>query len=80
MNVPLLSFGPKSESLQKKSTNILSVFTKTVEELTTVNADAEVEANKKTEEIKVAQAELESLEKLREANTKVIEKINLILS
>ena len=76
----ILSSGPKSVSLQKKSTDILSIFTKAVEDLNKVNENAAKEAIKKEEEIALATLELESLDKLTTVNAKIVAKINAILN
>lgn len=71
---------PVSLVLKDKAANVLSVFQKTIDELTVVNSQALEEKNRKTETIKEAEQEVFSLDVLIQDNSKVIGKINKILN
>jgi len=79
----LFSSKPKQtdvELLKEKTSNILSVFTKTMEDLKQVNSEIETARTEKLELIKQLTAEHLELETTMTANASVIEKIQNILS
>lgn len=69
-----------SESLQKKSVNILSVFTKTIDDLRSVNEKANAQASNNREEAAKLILEADTLNRIELDNAKVIEKIKQILN
>lgn len=69
-----------SESLQKKSADILGVFTKTVTSLQEVNSKAQAQSTANREEAKALLTEAESLDAVVASNSKVIGKISSILN
>lgn len=69
-----------SESLQKKSTDILGVFTKTVESLKEVNAKASTQAQTNRSEAQTLLNEASNLDAVVNSNAKVIGKIESILN
>lgn len=73
-------FSDKITSLRKKSESIVNVFTKTVNELKTVNAEVVVVSDTKTAEIAKLEQEVADLASIKMANEKVISKIETILS
>lgn len=66
------------EKLQKNSDKILSVFTKTITDLTTVNQEVDSHIEFRESEIKRINAETENLNNIKVNNQKVIDKINKI--
>lgn len=69
-----------SESLQKKSSDILSIFTKTISDLKDVNVKATNQAAANRDEAQKLIAEANSLSAVASDNAKVIEKIEAILA
>lgn len=67
------------DKLQKSSDKILNVFTKTITDLTTVNAEVDTNIATRDAEIKRIQDETAKLAVIKEANQKVIDKITKIL-
>jgi len=76
----LFSTTKLSSSLADKSTKILTIFTKTIEDLKQVNQQAEAEIAEKERIINEAQEEKSSLQDLTLENNKIINNINSILS
>lgn len=68
-----------SSSLQKKTSSILDVFTKTISGLQDVIASAKDQAKAKEDEIRAAQIEKEALEKIASDNQAVVDKISSFL-
>ena len=66
-------------SLSNRGTAAISIFTKTVKELTEINSEITTCAKFKHEEIEKLQYETQELAKQEQFNTKIINKINLIL-
>jgi t-SNARE complex subunit (syntaxin) len=64
------------QKVQRKSAEIVSIFTKTVNDLTTVNGEIETQVQDKEEEKQEIEKDLHTLRTLKEENTKVIGKIN----
>lgn len=73
-------FASKVTNLRKKSDSIISIFTKTVNELKTVNAEADSISDVKNAEIAKLQQEVTELDAIKASNEKVISKIETILS
>ena len=73
-------FASKVTNLRKKSDSIISIFTKTVNELKTVNAEADSISDVKNAEIAKLQQEVTDLDAIKASNEKVISKIETILS
>lgn len=69
-----------SQSLQKRSSDILSTFNKTITELKDVNAKAEAQAASNREEAKKLVDEAVSLDSVTRNNSRVIEKIESFLA
>jgi uncharacterized coiled-coil DUF342 family protein len=67
------------QSLQKKTNNILSVFSKTVDELLKVNNEAHAKVNSNKEIINDLTNENTSLQTMTEQNNKVITNIKSLL-
>lgn len=74
----LLLKAPESavKTLQKKSEDILSVFTKTVEELKSVNSSVDKEVSDREVQKAKIENELAELSKTKQKNEAVIYKIN----
>lgn len=68
-----------SSSLQKKTSSILDVFTKTISTLQDIIVSAKDQAKVKEDEIKAAQAEKEALEKVASNNQAIVDKLNNLL-
>ena len=68
-----------SSSLQKKTSSILDVSTKTITSLQDVITNAKDQVKVKEEEIKSAQAEKEALEKIAADNQIIIDKLGNLL-
>lgn len=75
----ILKTSVTSSSLQKKTSSILDVFTKTINNLQDIIASAKDQAKVKEDEIKAAQAEKEALEKVASDNQVIIDKLNNLL-
>lgn len=75
----ILQKSETSSSLQKKTSSILDVFTKTITNLQDVITNAKDQVKVKEEEIKSAQAEKEALEKIAADNQTIIDKISSLL-
>lgn len=73
-------FSTKVESLRKKSESIVSIFTKTVNDLKIVNTETQAASDAKSAEIIKLQQEVTELESIKLSNEKVISKIETILS
>lgn len=73
-------FTPKNQvaNLQKKSSQILDVFTKTVSDLTKVNAEIQAVSDQKTLEKEQLEKELSELSNQKDSNNKIVDKINKI--
>lgn len=70
----------KVERLQKASKDAFSVFTKTVNKLKNLNESIQVEKDSRIQEMQDLQAEINTLDLQEQANNKVIERINQIVS
>ena len=70
--------GNSIENLQKQSTDIVSIFTKTVEDLKTVNTHVETQEKQRIEQKAKIDAELAALSTIKVDNEKVISKISKI--
>lgn len=68
-----------SSSLQKKTSSILDVFTKTISNLQDIITSAKDQAKVKEDEIKAAQIEKEALEKVASDNQVIVDKLNNLL-
>lgn len=75
----ILKTSVTSSSLQKKTSSILDVFTKTINSLQDVIASAKDQAKAKEDEIRAAQIEKEALEKIALDNQNVVDKISSFL-
>lgn len=75
-------FSTKSpvEALQQESTDVINVFTSTVEKLNAINLKADEERLKRVEIIKKAEEEQLALENQIVANKKVVTKIQEFLA
>lgn len=73
-------FSTKVENLRKKSESIVSIFTKTVNDLKAVNTETQAASDVKNAEIVKLQQEVTDLEAIKSSNEKVISKIETILS
>lgn len=71
--------GNSVSSISKKSSNILDIFNKTINDLNAVNSTIDDEADSKQLEIERLTAEREHLTKLKDKHNKVIAKITGIL-
>jgi len=67
------------ELLQERSRNVLGVFTKTMEDLKTVNAEIETAKTEKNQLINQLTIETQALETTMAKNSLVIDKIQKIL-
>jgi hypothetical protein len=67
------------KSLSNKSSNIVDVFTKTVNKLTTVNEQASKAISRREEEMSKLEGEKVALGAMVASNEKVITKLNSIL-
>ncbi len=76
----MFSSNKSVESLKKRAGNIVNVFTKTVNDLTKVNEEIEVEINSRQVEALRLNAEAADLKVLKTTNEKVVNKINDILA
>lgn len=72
-------FGTTIEQLQNKSKNTLDIFTKTVNDLLAINAEANIEVDKRNESITRLANERKILNNVISENEKVISKIQNIL-
>jgi hypothetical protein len=68
------------KKLQGKSTDIVSVFTKTVNKLLEVNNEIESEKKSRLEKITKAQTEHDALHVQQEQNAEIISKINKLIN
>lgn len=75
----ILKISVTSSSLQKKTSSILDVFTKTINSLQDVITSAKDQAKAKEDEIRAAQIEKEALEKIASDNQAVVDKISSFL-
>ena len=71
--------GDNVSQLTNRSLNALTVFTKTINELTEVNSEIETSVKFKNEEIEKLQEETKVLAEQEVINTKIINKINNLL-
>lgn len=67
------------ESHKNSSSNILDVFTRTIDDLTEVNSGIELSIQSRVKTIDKLQDEGSQLTKLRESNSKIISKLNSIM-
>lgn len=75
----ILNTSVTSSSLQKKTSSVLDVFTKTINTLQDIIVSAKDQAKVKEDEIKAAQAEKEALEKVASNNQVIVDKLNNLL-
>lgn len=75
----ILNTSVTSSSLQKKTSSVLDVFTKTINTLQDIIVSAKDQAKVKEDEIKAAQAEKEALEKVASNNQAIVDKLNNLL-
>lgn len=75
----ILKTSVTSSSLQKKTSSILDVFTKTITSLQDIITSAKDQAKVKEDEIKAAQVEKEALKKVASDNQAIIDKLNNLL-
>lgn len=68
------------EKLQKNSDKIVNVFTKTINDLTTVNQEVDTHIESRNAEIERINAENAKLVSIKDANQKVIDKISKIFA
>jgi cell division protein FtsB len=73
-------FANKVDSLQKKSDNIFNVFNKTLNELQKVNEQISDEEAKREAEIARIQDEKDALAATKQANEKMIGKLNAFIN
>lgn len=73
-------FGSTIEQLQNKSKNTLDIFTKTVRELTEINAEAKAEVQIRNEKINSLIDEKNTLIDVISENEKIVTKIQNILN
>jgi len=76
MNINQYLPGSQVEKLQKKSENVLSVFTKTVNDLKNINDSVEKEVAIREDEKRILEQELSALNEVRAKNNLVVSKIN----
>ena len=67
------------ELLTEKSTNVVNVFTRTVTELQEINTDIGESVDEMNEAKKKLEGDMESLNKVRQSNEKVIFNIQKIM-
>lgn len=70
-----IQIGDKVEKLQKKSESVISVFTKTVNELVQVDNEIDTEIGKRQQEITELQAEVDALTVTKSKNESVVNRI-----
>lgn len=70
----------KIQGLKNKSTAIMSIFTKTKEDLIAVNNEISAEESVRNTKIAALNAELSDLTTMKTENNKVIEKIDKFLA
>lgn len=71
---------PIVESLQKKSDSVVSVFTKTVTDLSAINEEADKKLQANVVSISALQNENEEITKVVASNQKFVDKIKSFLS
>lgn len=77
--IEFFNITPTADSLEKKSSSILSVFEKTVNDLESLNMEASKQRAIKLAEIESARIEAERLDKITLSNEKIISKITSFL-
>lgn len=73
-------FSNPVKSVTDKSSKILDVFTKTVDDLKNVNTEVDGHINAQEEEKRKLEENLAALNEVKVQNSKVIEKINKLFS
>jgi hypothetical protein len=69
-------FGTTIDKLQKNSDKIVSVFTKTIQDLTAVNAEVDTNIATREAEIKRIEEEKANLTSIKDKNSAMITKLN----